>query len=181
MSLDPCPDDAELLRELRRRAGPSVPLGNTPSKGKASRAAPNLQKRGRNGPTKAASAAEIDRAIKLAKQRAKTEENATTFKLLCKANGLPIPVREFRFHPTRQWEADFAFVDEKVLLEVEGGAWSGGRHTRGSGYLLDMGKYNAATLMGYKLFRCTPQTLCKPETIALIKEAMAALTIEEGK
>lgn len=97
-----------------------------------------------------------------------------SFAVLCKASGLPLPVTEFRFHPVRKWRCDFAWPDEKVLLEVEGGAWSGGRHTRGSGYLLDMAKYNAATLMGYKLFRCTPQTLCSDETLAMLKQAMAA-------
>lgn len=30
-------------------------------------------------------------------------------------------VREHRFHPTRRWRFDFAWPDEKVALEVEGG------------------------------------------------------------
>ena len=40
-----------------------------------------------------------------------------------------------------------------ILVEVEGGIWSGGRHTRGKGYLGDMEKYNAATVMGYQVLR----------------------------
>lgn len=106
-------------------------------------------------------------------QKAKSDKAAAEFKILCVAAGLPLPVREFRFAaPEREWEADFAWPDEKIILEVEGGAWSGGRHTRGSGYLKDMEKYNNATLRGYRLFRCTPSTLCKSATIELLKQAM---------
>ena len=61
--------------------------------------------------------------------------------------------QEFEFHPKRKWRADFHLVDKKILVEVEGGIWSGGRHTRGKGYIGDMEKYNAATMMGYQVIR----------------------------
>lgn len=61
--------------------------------------------------------------------------------------------QEFKFHPERKWKADFHLVGKKILVEVEGGIWSGGRHTRGKGYLGDMEKYNAATMMGYQVIR----------------------------
>ena len=61
--------------------------------------------------------------------------------------------QEFEFHPKRKWRADFHLVGKKILVEVEGGIWSGGRHTRGKGYIGDMEKYNAATMMGYQVIR----------------------------
>ena len=61
--------------------------------------------------------------------------------------------QEFQFHPTRKWRADFHIKNTKLLIEVEGGIWSGGRHTRGKGYIGDMEKYNAATMMGYQVLR----------------------------
>ena len=61
--------------------------------------------------------------------------------------------QEFYFHPERKWRADFHLIDKKILVEVEGGIWSGGRHTRGKGYLGDMEKYNAATMMGFQVIR----------------------------
>ena len=61
--------------------------------------------------------------------------------------------QEFKFHPTRKWRADFHLKDKKILVEVEGGIWSNGRHTRGKGYLGDLDKYNAATMMGYQVIR----------------------------
>lgn len=61
--------------------------------------------------------------------------------------------QEFKFHPERKWKADFHLVGKKILVEVEGGIWSGGRHTRGKGYIGDMEKYNAATMMGFQVLR----------------------------
>ena len=61
--------------------------------------------------------------------------------------------QEFQFHTTRKWRADFHIKNTKLLIEVEGGIWSGGRHTRGKGYIGDMEKYNAATMMGYQVLR----------------------------
>lgn len=61
--------------------------------------------------------------------------------------------QEYKFHPKRKWRADFHIVGKKILVEVEGGVWSYGRHTRGKGYIGDMEKYNAAVLMGYQVLR----------------------------
>lgn len=61
--------------------------------------------------------------------------------------------QEFYFHPDRKWRADFHLIDKKILVEIEGGIWSGGRHTRGKGYLRDLEKYNAATMMGFQVIR----------------------------
>lgn len=71
--------------------------------------------------------------------------------------GLPEPVKEYRFHPTRRWRFDWAWPDHKVALEVEGGAYINGRHTRGAGFIHDMQKYNEAALHGWLLIRVTPK------------------------
>lgn len=62
-------------------------------------------------------------------------------------------VREFKFHEERRWRIDFAWPDERVAVEVEGGIWTGGRHTRGSGFLKDAEKYNELALAGWMLLR----------------------------
>jgi very-short-patch-repair endonuclease len=61
--------------------------------------------------------------------------------------------REFKFHPTRKWRSDFAWKEDMLLVEIEGGIYAGGRHTRGKGFENDCEKYNVATLMGYSLLR----------------------------
>ncbi len=66
--------------------------------------------------------------------------------------------QEYKFHPKRKWRADFLITGTRILIEVEGGVWSGGRHTRGKGYIGDMEKYNSASMMGFTVLRfCTEQ------------------------
>jgi very-short-patch-repair endonuclease len=91
----------------------------------------------------------------------------------CKAAGLPEPIPEFRFHPTRKWRFDYCWVDQKVALEVDGGIWTHGRHTRGAGWLKDAEKLNTAAAMGWRLLRCTPDQLASQEMLDLIKQALS--------
>lgn len=85
--------------------------------------------------------------------------------------GLPEPSTEYKFHAERRWRFDYAWPDAKVALEVEGGVWVGGRHTSAKGFLNDIEKYNAATVLGWKVLRCTPQMLRTLATVKMIKEA----------
>jgi very-short-patch-repair endonuclease len=71
----------------------------------------------------------------------------------------PDAVAEFRFHDARKWRADFAIPSKRLLIEIDGGIFSGGRHTRGAGFLADMEKMNAATMLGYRVLRYSPQQL----------------------
>ena len=79
--------------------------------------------------------------------------------LLCRALHVPPPVEEHRFAPPRRWRFDWAWPDYMVALEVEGAVWTGGRHTRGAGFLKDMEKYSEAAILGWCVVRCTPSTL----------------------
>lgn len=65
--------------------------------------------------------------------------------------------QEYKFHPERKWRADFFITGTNILIEVEGGIWSGGRHTRGKGFIADMEKYNAAAILGFKVLRFDTQ------------------------
>lgn len=88
------------------------------------------------------------------KRRSTKIESVGESELVIQLKALKIEFeREFKFHPKRKWRADFHLVEKMILVEVEGGIWSGGRHTRGKGYLGDMEKYNAATVMGYRVIR----------------------------
>ena len=85
---------------------------------------------------------------------------------------IPIPTKEYQFHHKRKWRFDYAFIDYKMAIEVEGGIWIQGRHTRPQGYINDMEKYNEANLMGWKIIRVAPKDLLKRETIDLIKRGL---------
>lgn len=78
--------------------------------------------------------------------------------------------QEYKFHPKRKWRADFHLVEKRILIEVEGGIWSGGRHTRGKGYIGDLEKYNAAVVMGYQVLRFSTEQ---------VKSGLAVRQIEQ--
>ena len=77
--------------------------------------------------------------------------------------------KEYRFHPARKWRFDYAIPSIRMAIEVEGGVWTGGRHTSSRGFLGDMEKYNEAALAGWCLVRTTPDRLLTSETLELIK------------
>jgi very-short-patch-repair endonuclease len=67
------------------------------------------------------------------------------------------------------WRFDFAWVDRKIAVEIEGGTWSGGRHTRGKGFEEDCRKYNAATFHGWQVYRFTSSQVNSGEAVKFIK------------
>ena len=91
-----------------------------------------------------------------------------------RAAGLPEPVREYLFARSikRQWRADFAYIQERILFEVEGGLYTRGRHVRGKGYEEDCKKYNWATLLGYQVLRFSPGMISSGLAIDMIKVAL---------
>lgn len=90
---------------------------------------------------------------------------ADWFSAWCRANRLPAPEREYRFHHARRWRFDYAFVEDGIAVEQEGGLFIRGRHARGSGIVKDMEKYNAATVAGWRVLRYTPQQLQRGEAL----------------
>lgn len=83
-------------------------------------------------------------------------------------------VTEYRFHPVRKWRFDYAVPSLMVALEVEGGCWVGGRHTRGAGFKADMEKYNTAATLGWTVLRCTPDQKGSAEITEAMRKAAQA-------
>jgi very-short-patch-repair endonuclease len=75
---------------------------------------------------------------------------------LCVLAGLPEPVAEHRFAAPRRWRFDWAWPQYHLALEIDGGVWTRGRHTRGAGFLRDIEKLNAAAIQGWWVLRTTP-------------------------
>lgn len=80
--------------------------------------------------------------------------------------------RECRFAPPRRFRFDFVLRDEMIAVEVEGGGWSGGRHTRGAGFKNDIEKYDIAARMGYTVYRCDPSMVTSGRAVETIKILM---------
>jgi len=85
---------------------------------------------------------------------------------------LLIPGRRFRF--------DFVITGSDLVIEVEGGTWSGGRHTSGVGFRSDCFKYNKALELGYRVLRYTTDMVTKGEAIAQVMEILGAESAVEG-
>jgi len=88
--------------------------------------------------------------------------------------------REFRWHPKRKWRSDFLIanpnrcvpIDDStlILVEIEGGVWTRGRHTRGSGFIKDCEKYNNAAATGWRVFRFPSQMVEDGKAIKFLEE-----------
>lgn len=94
---------------------------------------------------------------------------ALSIELQCRAVGLPAPVTELRFAPPRRWRFDYAWEADGLALEVDGGGWINGRHSRGSGIEKDCEKLNAAIARGWRVLRATP---------AMVRDGRALRAIE---
>jgi very-short-patch-repair endonuclease len=81
------------------------------------------------------------------------------FLMLWRAVDGPALEREYRFHAERRWRADFAHLQARCLIEVEGGIWVNGRHNRAAGFNADLEKYLEAGLAGWRVFRLGPDQI----------------------
>lgn len=88
------------------------------------------------------------------------------------AAGLPLPVREHRFHAVRKWRFDYAWPDSLLALEVDGGIWIRGGHNRGAQMLKTWQKENEAVCAGWRILRCQPVDLAGAETLGVIRRAL---------
>jgi len=87
--------------------------------------------------------------------------------------GLPVPEREYHFAaPARDWRCDFCYPSHMLVIECEGGTFSGGRHVRGAGFAEDCVKYNWASLLGYTVLRYTGAMIRSGEAAREIAEAL---------
>jgi hypothetical protein len=96
--------------------------------------------------------------------------------------GIPFE-REYRFHPERKWRSDFIawhpaasqYDPEygRLLIEIDGGSWVAGRHTRGTGFEKDAEKLNAAAELGYRVLRYTPRMIESGEALEQIRRILS--------
>ena len=69
------------------------------------------------------------------------------------------PLKEHKFYNKRKWRIDYAWPEQKLAIEVEGGIWINGGHNRGKIYKDNVEKYNELVLHGYDLLRFVPDNL----------------------
>lgn len=89
-----------------------------------------------------------------------------------RASGIDDYERELLLVPGRRFRSDFVWPDDRLVVEVEGGTWSRGRHTRGSGFHRDCEKYNALTLLGWRVLRFDSQMVNDGTALGVIETAL---------
>jgi hypothetical protein len=107
-----------------------------------------------------------------AKTKARKAYNPATVNAFFATHEIPAPHYELAFHPDRKWRFDMAWGQEKVALEVQGGIWGGGRHTRGAALLKEWEKLNTAAADGWRILYCQPDDLLTAQTANYIKNAL---------
>lgn len=106
-------------------------------------------------------------------------EDALAFGM--KALQITTPEREHMFMPGRRWRFDFAWPRWKVAVEVEGGLFVGGRHTRGRQYEKDCEKYNEAAINGWLVIRVTPDMVNDGRAYTVISRALGIRGLDARK
>ena len=78
-------------------------------------------------------------------------------------------IRELEFGE-RKFRFDFALMDRKIAIEVEGGIWIRGAHVRGRKFEQDCEKYNLAAKLGWTVLRYSTEMVIRGDAIADILE-----------
>lgn len=100
----------------------------------------------------------------------------------CRERGFRPPTVEYRFAAQigRKWAFDLAWPDHKVAVELQGGNWTGGRHTRGQGFENDCEKFSTAAVMGWRVLMATYRQCNKGQLLSWL-EAIMSDTIGDGE
>lgn len=96
--------------------------------------------------------------------------------------GLPKPVEEYRFHPTRKWRLDLAYPLTKPPLgiEIHGGIWlpqhgGKGRHTTAKGFMEDCVKRNELGRLGWRLIEICDVHINSLQALKWIEDALESM------
>jgi hypothetical protein len=101
-----------------------------------------------------------------------TSSLESEFVLHLRGARLPLWQQEYQFDRKRRWRFDFAWPQHLIAVELEGGTWTNGRHTRGAGFEKDCAKYNAAALVGWRVGRFTAGMVSSGEALTWISSIL---------
>lgn len=110
-----------------------------------------------------------DAASILDKEEKRAKRDALEKQMLVQIMGtpaIPNPQTQYLFHPERKWRFDFAWPQEKIALEVQGGVHTGGGHVRGKGYNNDCEKNNEACVMGWRVLAVTTDHIASGQAVS---------------
>lgn len=82
-------------------------------------------------------------------------------------------VREHKFHGSRNWRFDFAWLDEMLAVEINGGTFraKGGAHT-GAGFRRDCVKGMAAIELGWTVITVMPEHVRQGRALQVLEKRL---------
>ncbi len=87
-------------------------------------------------------------------ERLATSDLEDLLALEIEAAELPSPKRQYKFHASRRWLADFCWPESRLIVEVNGMTHVASRgHTSWAGIHRDYEKANGAQMMGYRYYQ----------------------------
>ena len=101
-----------------------------------------------------------------------TSQLEDVFAFQLDAAGLTGYVREYAAIPGRKFCWDFAFVQERLLVEIQGGVWNGGAHGRPTGITRDMNKLNQAQIHGWKVLQFDTKMVKSGEALNVTEQIL---------
>jgi len=81
-------------------------------------------------------------------------------------------VRQYRAIKGRKFAWDFAFPDERLLVEINGGTYTVGAHSTGKGIARDYEKSNLAQLQGWRCLSFDGKAVRSGEAVEVIRQAL---------
>lgn len=90
------------------------------------------------------------------------------------ALGLTGYVREYQAIKGRKFRFDFAWLERKLLVEVNGGTYTQGAHSTGRGIARDYEKANLAVLQGWRVLLFDGKSVKSGVAVEVIRQALEA-------
>jgi hypothetical protein len=87
--------------------------------------------------------------------------------------GIPAPVGEYKAIEGRRFRWDFAWPEQKLLVECQGAIWVRGGHSTGVGITRDAEKINIATLNGWRTLIFTAEHIKSGQALEWVKQALS--------
>lgn len=75
----------------------------------------------------------------------------------------------------QDWRFDVAWPEPKVAVEVDGGGFTQGRHSRGAGMESDCAKLSTAVAMGWRVLRVTPAQVTDGRALTWIEQTLGGV------
>ena len=94
--------------------------------------------------------------------------------LQIRALDLPEPIREYQAIKGRKFRFDFAWLEQRLLVEVNGGTYTQGAHSTGRGIARDYEKANLAVLQGWRVLSFDGKSVKDGTAVEVIRQALEA-------